>query len=465
MIKNVLIANRGEIACRIIRACKALGIGTVAVYSDADANALHTRLADQAIHIGGAPAAQSYLDADKVLQAGIQAKADAVHPGYGFLSENTDFARAAEQAGLKWIGPEPDTIATMGDKQRAREIARQCGVPVLPGSDRLAPGQTALWHAQARSVGFPLLVKAVGGGGGIGMKRVDAPEALESTVANAQGVAAKAFGQAEVYLERYVARARHIEIQVFGYGDGHAVHLFERECSVQRRFQKIIEESPAPGVPAEVLQRMADAAVALAAGQRYRGAGTVEFIMDAATQEFFFLEMNTRIQVEHAVTEMITGWDLVQQQILLAGDAAQRREQSDIRRSGAAIEVRIYAENPAKQFLPSPGELKRFELPAATAHLRVDCGVQEGDRITPYYDPMIAKLISFAKDRPAAMAGLDEALQGVHIEGIQNNVGFLRAVLAHEEFTAGRVDTGFVERDRAVLLAAMQALTAEKVAS
>jgi len=452
MISSVLIANRGEIACRIIRACRDLNLRTVAVYSDADAQSMHKEMADVAVHIGAAPAAQSYLDADKVLAAGCTAGADAVHPGYGFLSENTSFARAAAAAGLTWIGPNPDTIDAMGDKARARQIAQDSGVPVLPGSGRLDPGRPSTWQTEAQAVGYPLLVKAVGGGGGIGMKRVDGPTELQATIESAQTLALKAFGQPEVYLERYIVRARHIEIQVFGWGDGTVVHLFERECSVQRRFQKIIEESPAPGLASAMVAQMADAAIALARAQRYSGAGTVEFIVDADTKEFFFLEMNTRIQVEHAVTEMITGWDLVQEQIRVAAGVSTPRTQTDIRRHGAAIECRLYAENPAKNFFPSPGPLTRFSLPPASPELRVDCGVREGDKVTPYYDPMIAKLIAYGADRASALENMEVALRSVHITGLHHNTTFLRAVLAHPQFMAGEVDTSFVERERHVLV-------------
>ncbi|HEY9064624.1 MAG TPA: biotin carboxylase N-terminal domain-containing protein [Burkholderiaceae bacterium] len=457
MIRSVLIANRGEIACRVIRACRALGLRTIAVYSEADANALHKELADVAVAIGPAPAAQSYLVAEKVLAAAREQGADAVHPGYGFLSENSTFARAVQAAGLVWIGPDPQTIAAMGDKEQARRVAQASGVPVLPGSGCLDAEAPETWLAQAVAVGFPLLVKAVGGGGGIGMKRVEAMAALQSTVESAQALAAKAFGRRDVYLERYVERARHVEMQVFGDGAGGAVHLFERECSVQRRFQKIIEESPAPGLSATVLQRMAEAAVALAAAQRYSGAGTVEFVVDSRTEEFFFLEMNTRIQVEHGVTEMVTGVDLVQWQIRLAAGTAEPFTQRDIRRDGAAIECRLYAENPARQFLPSPGRLTMLRLPAPHSHLRIDTGVREGDAVTPHYDPMIAKLIAHGPTRAAALQCMDAALREVRIDGIAHNAGFLRAVLAHEDFVAGRIDTGFVERERAALLGVVAA--------
>ncbi len=457
-MKRILIANRGEIACRIIRACKALGIETVAVYSEADAKSLHVELADFAEPIGPAPAAQSYLNGERILEAALRHGADGVHPGYGFLSENTGFARAAEAAGVRWIGPTPESIEAMGDKQRARAVAQAAGVPTLPGSRRFAIDALDDIEQAAQGVGYPLLVKATGGGGGIGMRRVDAPEQLLAAVAATQALAAKAFKDGTIYLERLVACARHIEIQVFGHGDGTAVHLFERECSVQRRFQKIIEESPAPGLPAPMIERMAAAAVALAAHQRYRGPGTVEFIVDADTLDFYFLEMNTRIQVEHPVTEMVTGWDLVQAQIRLAAGTFSPLTQAQIAQCGAAIECRLYAENPAKNFFPSPGPLEVFRLPLQMAHVRVDTGVREGDQITPFYDPMIAKLIVWGKDREAALARLREALAASRIGGVKNNVGFLAAVAGHADFIAGDVDTGWVERERQGLLAEVVAV-------
>ena len=454
-MKRILIANRGEIACRIIRAARALGLQTVAVYSEADAQALHVQMADAAEAIGPAPAAQSYLDADRILQAARTHGADAVHPGYGFLSENTAFARAAEAAGITWIGPQPGSIEDMGDKQRARAIAEAAGVPVLPGSRRFALGALEGIEQAAADVGYPLLVKATGGGGGIGMRRVDAPDQLLAAVGATQQLADKAFKDGTVYLERLVPRARHIEIQVFGHGDGTAVHLHERECSVQRRFQKIVEESPAPGLPDALRQRMAAAAVSLAEHQRYRGPGTVEFIVDADTLDFFFLEMNTRIQVEHPVTEMVTGWDLVQAQIRLAAGSFTPVAQADIVPRGAAIECRLYAENPARNFMPSPGLLSRFALPQQMADVRVDTGVREGDRITPHYDPMIAKLIVWGESREAALGRLAEALAASEVGGLRHNLPFLQAVVAHADFRAGRVDTGWVQRQQAELVAAM----------
>ncbi|AMP03493.1 acetyl-CoA carboxylase biotin carboxylase subunit [Collimonas pratensis] len=453
-MNKILIANRGEIACRIIQAARGLGIKTIAVYSDADAGSLHCEMADFAVRVGSAPAGQSYLDMDAVLQAGIQHGAEGVHPGYGFLSENTVFAKAAERNGITWIGPTAESIEDMGDKHRARSIAQACGVPVLPGSRAFLPGENPeLLTLEAARVGFPLLVKAAGGGGGIGMKRVDDPAALAAAVISTQSQALKAFNDASIYLERFVPRARHIEVQVFGYGDGTAVHLFERECSVQRRFQKIVEESPAPHLAPEVLDRMFSAALSLTAGQRYRGAGTVEFILDAVSQEFYFLEMNTRIQVEHGVTEAITGWDLVRSQILLAAGTLEKMPQTSIRRNGAAVECRVYAENPAKNFLPSPGLLERFVLPSQVDGLRVDTGVRQGDLITSFYDPMIAKLITWAPTRAGALQRMDTALQSTEISGIRHNTVFLQRVIRHPEFQAGKVDTSFVDREKAALLA------------
>ena len=373
-MNRVLIANRGEIACRVIRSCKALGLETVAVYSEADADALHVELADHAQPIGPASARESYLSMDAVLAAARAAQADAVHPGYGFLAENPRFAERVIADGLIWIGPRPKTIEDMGDKERARLLAKAAGVPVLPGSPRFGPHDVSGLEEEAERVGYPLLVKAAAGGGGIGMQRVDGPEKLAGVVDSTQKMAERAFGDGTVYLERLVPKARHVEIQVFGLGNGHAVHLFERECSIQRRFQKIIEESPAPGLTEQTRRRMAQAAAALAAQERYAGAGTVEFVVDAETGEFFFLEMNTRIQVEHPVTEMTTGIDLVDLQIRLArGDDLSGLTQESIAPRGAAIECRLYAENPARMFLPSPGKLATFRLPEPSRGIAHRC--------------------------------------------------------------------------------------------
>jgi acetyl-CoA carboxylase biotin carboxylase subunit len=452
-MKKVLVANRGEIACRVIRSCRDLGLATVAVHSEADSGALHVAMADEARAIGPAPARQSYLVAENILAAARDSGADAVHPGYGFLSENAGFAGAVEGAGLTWIGPDPQTIADMGDKERARLLAKAAGVPVLPGSARFQPGAIENVEAAGAAVGYPLLVMASAGGGGIGMRRVDGPEALRATVEATQALAARAFGDGTVYLERYVPRPRHIEIQVFGFGDGRAVHLFERECSIQRRFQKILEEAPSPGIGEATRARMAAAAVALAGAQRYRGAGTMEFVVDR-DESFWFLEMNTRIQVEHPVSEMITGRDLVALQIRLAGgeDLADLTQDS-IRRDGHAIECRIYAENPAKNFLPSPGPLTVFAPPAG-AGIRVDTGVREGDAVTIHYDPMVAKLIAHGATRDEAAERMAAALAAFRVEGIATNIGFLRRLVDSAAFRAGDTDTGFIDTHGAALLAA-----------
>jgi 3-methylcrotonyl-CoA carboxylase alpha subunit len=454
-MNRVLIANRGEIACRVIRSCRALGLETVAVYSEADAGAWHVELADGAWPIGPAAARESYLNMDAVLAAARAAQADAVHPGYGFLAENPRFAERVQADGLIWIGPRAKTIEDMGDKERARLLAKAAGVPVLPGSPRFGPHDISGLEEEAARVGYPLLVKAAAGGGGIGMQRIDGPEKLRGVVDSTQKMAERAFGDGTVYLERLVPKARHVEIQVFGFGNGHAVHLFERECSIQRRFQKIIEESPAPGLTEHTRRRIAQAAAALAAQERYAGAGTVEFVVDAETGEFFFLEMNTRIQVEHPVTEMTTGIDLVDLQIRLArGDDLSGLTQESVTPRGAAIECRLYAENPTRMFLPSPGKLATFRLPEPSAGLRIDAGVREGDEITPHYDPMIAKLIAHGDDRDEAIARCLEALRAVVIEGIHSNVPFLIRTLEHPAFAAGDVHTGFVEAHRAELVSA-----------
>lgn len=451
-MQKVLIANRGEIACRIIRSCHHLGLATVAVFSEADANALHVALADEAIPIGPAQARASYLDTRRVLEAATRSAADAVHPGYGFLAENTAFARAVMDAGLVWIGPHPDSIDAMGDKDRARTLATAAGVPVLPGSTRFAPDAADAELARAaEAVGYPLLVKASAGGGGIGMKRVDDPAQLVPIARATQSMAEKAFGDGAVFLERYVANARHVEVQVFGFGDGHAVHLGERDCSLQRRYQKVVEESPAPGLPPAVRERMCSVAADLCRQQSYVGAGTVEFVVDADSFEFFFLEMNTRIQVEHPVTEMCTGTDLVAMQIDLARGRLGPLPQDAVRHAGHAIECRLYAENPDKRFMPSPGRLERFVMPTEGDGVRVDCGVREGDEITFYYDPMIAKLICHADSREAAIERMLDALGEVTIQGVRSNVGFLMKSLGHPDFRAGRVSTGFVETHLAEL--------------
>lgn len=444
-MQKVLIANRGEIACRIIRSCRSLGLRTVAVYSEADANSLHVDLADESLPLALPNPKQSYLSVDAILSAARVSEADAVHPGYGFLSENPAFAQAVLDAGLVWIGPDPVSISRMGDKEQARLLAGSLGLPLAAGSARFDARNLFDVEKAAASIGFPLLVKATAGGGGIGMRRVDAPADLQCVVAATQGMAAKTFGDGTVYLERFITKARHVEVQIFGFGDGRAVHMFERECSIQRRYQKIIEESPAPQLAAETRSAMIQAALTLAESERYRGAGTVEFVLDVETGSFYFLEMNTRIQVEHPVTEMSTGLDLVAMQIrLAAGDTSLEGSQATIETRQHAIECRIYAECPEKNFLPSPGQLLQFEMPRTDSKLRVDTGVRKGDRISHYYDPMIAKVIAAGSTRQAAIDQMRAALGDVSIEGVSTNIPFLRRVLAHPTFRAGDIFTGFI---------------------
>ena len=451
---KVLIANRGEIARRVMRTCRCMGLATVAIHSEADAEAAHVADAGES-HLVGPPRAQeSYLRADRIIEIARQTGARLVHPGYGFLSENAGFAREVMDAGLTWIGPSPESIELMGDKQRAREAAVAAGVPVLPGSARFAEGSLDGLADAAQAVGFPLLVKAAAGGGGIGMRRVDSPDKLAEVAAATQSMAAKAFGNCAIYLERYVPKARHVEIQVFGDGQGRAIHLFERDCSLQRRFQKVIEESPAPALPAELTAHMAATAVALTQATRYAGAGTVEFIVDAETLDFYFLEMNTRIQVEHRVTEMITSLDLVGLQIELALGRLPPLAQDSIKRTGVAIECRLYAENPARMFLPSPGRLTTFRLPPEDAALRIDSGYREADEVTPFYDPLVAKIITHGATRDQARQKAISALRQTAVDGIKTNRDFLIACLSNEAFIAGDVSTGFIDQRLKALLAA-----------
>ncbi len=445
-IRKILIANRGEITCRVIRSCRDLGISTVAVYSEADADALHVALADEAHAIGPAPTAQSYLNQAAVLAAIKASAAEAVHPGYGFLAENPAFARSVEAAGRTWIGARPKTIEDMGDKQRARDIALASGVPVLPGSPRFAPGDTAGLDRAAARVGFPLLVKAAAGGGGIGMRRVDGPDDLARQVETTQALAERSFADGTIYLERFIDGARHVEVQVLGLGDGGGLHVLDRDCSVQRRFQKVIEEAPAPEIPDAVRWAMRQAAMDLVRHETYRGAGTVEFIYDPATEAFYFLEMNTRIQVEHAATEMITDLDLVAAQIEIAQGTYAPPAQHAVTARGHAIECRVYAERPEKNFLPAPGLLETFRLPGPSADLRIDHGLREGDRITPHYDPMIAKVIARGTDRSQAIERLATALAEIEIAGLSTNLTFLRQVMADPAFRRAPPATDYIAR-------------------
>lgn len=445
MFEKILIANRGEIARRVIRSCKLLSIGSVAVYSEADAELQHVHDADEAVLIGPASPRESYLSIPAILAAAKKTGCDAVHPGYGFLSENAVFAEQVQDAGMTWIGPAPHSIRDMGDKQRAREIAVSAGVPVVPGSGSIAGLDEIAIAAEADKVGYPLLVKAAAGGGGIGMRRVDKAEDVVATVEATRSMAGKSFGDDTVFFERFIPRARHVEVQVFGFGDGNAVHIFERDCSLQRRFQKVIEESPAPLLGDSVRLKMAEAALALCRQTKYASAGTVEFIVDAETAEFFFLEMNTRIQVEHPVTEMVAGIDLVGMQIKHAQGRLTHMDQSEIKLNGAAIECRLYAEDPKKKFFPQPGTLNVFRLPDGLSDVRIDTGYREGDAVTPYYDPMIAKIIVWGQDRDAARARAIDVLNGIEIDGIRTNRDFLIACLEHTGFAAGEVFTGFID--------------------
>jgi 3-methylcrotonyl-CoA carboxylase alpha subunit len=443
--EKLLIANRGEIACRIIRACRSLGLPSVAIYSEADRESLHVEMADESIEVGPPPVRHSYGNGAAILAAARESRASVIHPGYGFLSEDGGFAQAVADAGLKWVGPRPASIADMGDKERARDIAKATGVPVLPGSARFSAGDLDGLREQASEVGYPLLVKASAGGGGIGMRRVDEPSELVRIVESTQSMVGKAFGDASVYLERYVTSARHLEVQVFGYGDGNGVHLYDRDCSVQRRFQKIIEEAPAPEVPDVVRGQMYQAAMALVHHQRYVGAGTVEFIYDIQRGEVYFLEMNTRIQVEHPVTEMITGVDLIGWQIQQALGQFDHVKQEALVLQGHSIEARLYAERPDRNFLPAPGLIGRLEWPPQEHGLRVDTGVRGGDRVTPHYDPLIAKIIAHGGDRYAAIGRLAQGLEELSIEGVETNQNFLSSVVRNPQFVAGGISTNFVE--------------------
>ncbi|MGX9935739.1 acetyl-CoA carboxylase biotin carboxylase subunit [Advenella kashmirensis] len=443
MLKKVLIANRGEIACRVIKACRKLGIGSVAVYSDADVHSPHVRMADESVHIGPARSAESYLQAAKILAAARQTGADGIHPGYGFLSENALFAQAVIDAGITWVGPEPQSIRNMGHKQNARELAIKAGVPVVPGSGRLDSSDMTSVTQEASRIGYPLLVKAAAGGGGIGMRQVNECAQLEAAIGATQSQAVSAFGNGDIFLEKYVARARHVEVQVFGFGNK-AIHVFDRDCSLQRRFQKIIEEAPAPDIPPDVRSGMHRAAVALAESVQYQGAGTVEFIFDVDARDFYFLEMNTRIQVEHPVTEMITGLDLVAMQLLYAGGKLETLQQHEVVQQGHAIECRLYAENPDKNFMPSPGTLTKFALPDPETGIRVETGYEQGSEITPFYDPMIAKIVAHGADREKAVKSMIAALNSTGIEGLRTNKAFLIACLTHPAFDMREVSTRFV---------------------
>lgn len=442
MFDKILIANRGEIACRIIRTCRRMGIATVAVHSAADRNALHVAMADEAVRIGAAPSSESYLNIAAVIEAARMASAEAIHPGYGFLSENADFAEACADAGIVFIGPPAAAIRAMGSKAEAKRIMAAAGVPVLPG-DTASDQDDAALSASAKTAGYPVIVKPAAGGGGRGMRIVRAEEALPDALASARREAASSFGDDTLLIEKYLENPRHIEVQIFGDTRGNVVHLFERDCSAQRRHQKVIEEAPAPAVPDDARAALYSASIAAAKAVGYTGAGTVEFLL-GPDGDVWFMEMNTRLQVEHPVTEMITGIDLVEWQLRVAAGEKLPAVQGDIAISGHAIEARLYAEDPSNEFAPGFGALAHLHLPAAENGLRIDSGVEEGDEVTVHYDPMIAKIIAHGPDRASACLALSDALGQVRIVGPATNEVFLQAITDHPVFRAGAFDTGFI---------------------
>ncbi|WP_433868782.1 acetyl-CoA carboxylase biotin carboxylase subunit [Saccharopolyspora sp. CA-218241] len=439
---RVLVANRGEIAVRTIRACHALGVEAVAVYSDADEHSRWVRIADHAVHIGRSAASKSYLDGEALLKAAKQSECDAVHPGYGFLSESAEFARSVLDAGLVFVGPTPEAIERMGDKATARRTARDAGVSVVPGSGAVADLAEA--EAAAGDVGYPMLIKAAAGGGGRGIRPVRDGAELAAVLPSAQAEARSAFGDGTTYLERAIPHARHIEVQVLADEHGNAVHLFERDCSVQRRRQKLIEEAPAPGLHEVTRQAITTAAVRLAHHVGYRGAGTVEFLVDAE-ENYYFIEMNTRVQVEHPITEAITGVDVVAEQLRIAGGAPLSFAQDEVDRRGAAVELRINAEDPDQDFAPSPGTIERLDLPGGPG-VRVETGVVRGDRISPFYDSLIAKLVCWGADRDQAYARARQALAELELEGVHSTVPLHRRLVADAELRAGPVHTLWLEQ-------------------
>jgi acetyl-CoA carboxylase biotin carboxylase subunit len=443
LFTKVLIANRGEIAVRVIRACREMGIATVAVFSEADREALHVLHADEAVAIGPAPASESYLSQDKIIAAARATGAQAVHPGYGFLAENADFAERCANAGLVFIGPPPAAVRATGDKLAARRVAAKLGVPLVPGTTQpLADGAEAA--RAVAEIGYPVMIKAALGGGGKGMRLVRAYSELEGALRAARSEAGSAFGDATVYIEKYIAAPRHIEIQILADAHGTVVHLGERECSIQRRNQKLVEESPSPGVTPEMRRRMGEAACRIAAAAGYVNAGTVEFLVDREGK-FYFLEINARLQVEHPVTEFVTGRDLVREQIRIAAGEKLGYGQEDMSFSGHAIECRVNAEDPAANFMPSPGKILGLRAPGGP-WVRDDSGVYEGYTVPRYYDTLMAKLIVWAPDREAAIARMNRALAEYHVSGVRTTLPVLRRIIRHPDFAAGRLDTGFMER-------------------
>jgi 3-methylcrotonyl-CoA carboxylase alpha subunit len=446
MFARILIANRGEIACRIVRTARRLGIATVAVYSEADADALHVAVADEARAIGPPPPQESYLSIERLVDAAAASRADAVHPGYGFLSENAAFAEACRERGIAFIGPSAQAIRAMGSKSAAKDLMATAGVPVIPGYHGSAQELSLLTRAAAE-IGYPVLVKAAAGGGGRGMRRVDDPDALAAAVESARREAKAAFGDDTLLIEKYVERSRHVEVQVLADRHGCTLHVFERDCSMQRRNQKVIEEAPAPGLDADLRRRLGEAAVTAARAVDYEGAGTLEFLL-GPDGRFFFLEMNTRLQVEHPVTEMISGLDLVEWQIRIAAGEPLAFAQDDLAINGHAFEARIYAEDPARDFLPAAGLLRHLRFPENGPSVRVETGVRQGDTVGTFYDPMIAKLVVWGTDRPAALRRLRSALEQVQVVGPPVNVAFLSSLAGHPAFAAAAVDTGFIDRHR-----------------
>jgi len=447
-MKKILVANRGEIACRIIDSCKKLNLHSIAVYSDVDKNSKHVRKANESVHIGASKAQDSYLSSNKIIEAAKKAKADAIHPGYGFLAENDQFAQKVIDAGIVWIGPKPNTIVSMGNKDIARDLALKSNLPICPGLNNKDLEKDDL-EKKCNEIGFPILIKASAGGGGIGMQIVNNYSELVKSIEKTKNLAKKAFGNSDVFLEKFIKNARHIEIQIFGFGEKKAVHFYERDCSIQRRFQKIIEESPAPKIEPDIINTMAESAVNFATNQKYEGAGTIEFIYDVDEKKFYFLEMNTRIQVEHPVTESITNSDLVEMQIKFAlGINLDLTEQNKINRTGHAIECRLYAEDPSKNFLPSPGKISKLKIPEiSSTNIRLDIGVDEGDEISFYYDPMIAKIISKGSTRTESINSMIKYLKEFEIEGINTNKSFLISVLQNKTFEEANFNTKFIENN------------------
>ncbi len=442
LFRKVLIANRGEIAVRIIRACRDLGISTVAVYSEADRASLHVRMADEACLLGPAPSIESYLVVEKIIDAAKRSKADVIHPGYGFLSENPRLAAACADAGIPLVGPSANSMRIMGSKTGARSVLKRSGVPLVPGTYRaLESIDEAL--EEARLIGYPVMLKAAAGGGGKGMRLVESEEHLSHDFQNASSEALRAFGDPAVYLEKYIARPRHVEIQILADRQGNAIYLGERECSIQRRHQKVVEECPSPLLDEDLRRRMGEAAIRVIQAAGYENAGTVEFLVDR-DRKFYFLEMNTRLQVEHPVTEAVTGLDLVQEQFRITAGEALRLRQEDVHLRGWALECRIYAEDPERNFFPSPGRIRRLVEPQGPG-VRVDSGVYQGWEVPVHYDPLIAKLVAFGSDRGQAIARMRRAIQEYRIEGIKTNLGFFADLLGDAEFTAGNLSTGFID--------------------